>query len=175
MSQLMADWRARKAQEEAELHERVRAAVLTRQVEIYTDQRMLDFQGSPVHHAWDHLMPLMLLMLLALVVLLATGVAFGIVAMTLGALAHLLGIKHFVAWRIRRRAITYMLESAAHWNQLWKLGGVALYVPGGTEPPCLAPRGDWRKYVLRNLVEGVASAAAEPATTAAPTQEILPP
>lgn len=169
----MADWRARKAQEEAELHERVRAAVLTRQVEIYTDQRMLDFQGSPVHRAWDHLMPLMVLMLLALVVLLATGVAFGIVAMTLGALAHLLGIKHFVAWRIRSRAIAYMLESAAHWNHLWQLGGVALYVPGGTEPPCLAPRGDWRKYTLRNLAEGVAPA--ETATDTVPTQEILPP
>lgn len=175
MSQLMAEWRAKKAQEEAELHERVRAAVLTRQVEIYTDQRMLDFQGSPVHHAWDHLLPLMILMLLALAVLLATGVAFGIVAMTLGALAHLLGIKHYVAWRIRARSIAYMLESAAHWNHLWQLGGIALYFPGGTEPPCLAPRGDWRKFARRNLYDLAHPAPAEIAEEPEATQEVLPP
>lgn len=174
----MADWRAKKAQEEAELHERVRAAVLTKQVEIYTDQRMLDFQGSPVHNVWDHLLPLMVLMLLALAILLATGVAFGIVAMTIGALAHLLGIKYYVAWRIRARAITYMLASAAHWNHLWQLGGVALYIPGGTEPPCMAPRSDWRKFVLRNLYDRAHPAPAEIAEAIAAEerqQEVLPP
>lgn len=177
MSQIMAEWRAKKAQEEVDLHERVRAAVLTKQVEIYTDQRMLDFQGSPVHNAWDHLMPLMVLMLLALAVLLATGVAFGIVAMTLGALAHLLGIKHFIAWRIRARAVNYMLASAAHWNHLWQLGGVALYIPGGTEPPCMAPRSDWRKFARRNLYDPAHPAPAEvdEAADGAAAQEVLPP
>lgn len=174
----MAEWRAKKAREEEELHERLRAAVLARQVEVYTDQRMLDFRESPVHNAWDHLAPLLVLMLLALAILLATGVAVGIVAMTLGALGHLLGIKHFVAWRIRARAKHYMLASAAHLNHLWQLGGVALVVMGSSEPPCLAPRGDWRKFVRRNLpADG--QPVPPPETAAAeelmPEQEILPP
>lgn len=177
MSAIMADWRTKKAQEEEDLHERLRVAVLGRRIEVYTDQRMLDFQGSPVHNSWDHLAPLLGLMSLALAILLATGVAVGIVAMTLGALGHLLGIKHFVAWRIRTRAKSYMMESAAHLNHLWQLGGVAFVVMGSSEPPCVAPRGDWRKFVRRNLpAEGqpvpVPEAAAEELP---PDQEILPP
>ncbi|CAA7621916.1 hypothetical protein [Magnetospirillum sp. UT-4] len=175
-TQSYRDWREKKAQEEIDLHERLRAAVLTRQVEIYTDQRMLDFQGSPVHSAWDHVMPLMIAMVLALVVLLATGVAVGIVAMTVGALAHMLGIKHFIAWRIRARANEYVVQSAAHLNQLWTIGGLALYIPGGTEPPCIAPRGDWRRYVRRNLYDGSHPAPPEEEDDGeARDGEVLPP
>jgi hypothetical protein len=178
MSAIMADWRAKKAQEDDELHERLCVAVAARQVEIYTDQRMLDFQGSPVHNGWDHLAPLLALMSLALAILLATGVAIGIVAMTLGALGHLAGIKHYVAWRIRARAKSYLLHSAAHLQQLWHLGGIAIVMVGGNEPPCIAPRGDWRKFIRRNLAPMGAmpvppEASPEQATDAG--QEILPP
>lgn len=175
MNTLMADWRTKKAREDDELHERLRAALLSRRVEVYTDQRMLDFQGSPVHNSWDHLVPLLALMLLALAVLLAAGVAVGIVAMTLGALAHLLGIKHFVAWRIRIRTKAYLLESAAHLQQLWHLGGIALVVMGSNEPPCLAPRGDWRKFVQRNFPVEAPPPPAPDGDDTAPHQEILPP
>lgn len=175
----MAEWRAKKAREEEDLHQRLREAVQRRQVEVYTDQRMLDFQGSPVHNGWDHLMPLLGLMSLALAILLATGVAIGIVAMTLGALGHLVGIKHFVAWRIRARAKTYMMESAAHLNHLWQLGGIAFVVMGSSEPPCVAPRGDWRKWVRRALPadgQPMAALEVEPAAEElTPEQEILPP
>lgn len=173
MGEFMEAWRTKKTEEAVALHERLRAAVLTKRVHIYTDQRMLDFQGSPVHNGWDHLLPLMVLMVLALVILLATGVALGIVAMTIGALAHLLGIKHFVAWRIRQRTTAYMLESAHHWHQIWQLGGIAIYMPESNEPPCLAPRGDWRKFAQRNLSDDPAAAPEAPPDTA--DAEILPP
>lgn len=170
----MAAWREKKTQEAIALHGRLCAAIIDKRVLVYTDQRMLDFQGSPVHNGWDHLAPLMVLMVLALVILLATGVAFGIVAMTIGALAHLLGIKHFVAWRIRSRTTAYMLESAYHWHQIWQLGGIAIYMPESNEPPCLAPRGDWRKFARRNLSDDPAAAAAT-AEDEVPMEEILPP
>lgn len=172
----MADWRAKKAVEEEQLHDQLRAAVLSGRVEMFTDQRMLDFQGSPVHNSWDHLAPLLVLMCLALAILLSTGVALGIVAMTLGALAHLVGIKHFVAWRIRARACEYALRSAAHLNQLWQMGGIAVVMKGGTEPPCQAPRGDWHRFVQRSLPpEGHLIPAPAPADEHQPEQEILPP
>jgi hypothetical protein len=184
MSAIMADWRARKAQEDEELHERLRSALAAGQMEIYTDQRMLDFQGSPVHNGWDHLLPLLVLMSLALAILLGTGVAIGIVAMTLGALGHLLGIKHYVAWRIRARAKAYILHSPAHLQQIWNLGGIAIVVVGGNEPPCLGPRGDWRKFLRRNLAptgampvppEATAEDAEQPTEQSGAEQEILPP
>lgn len=158
----MTDWRGKRAKEDEQLHEQLRVAVLAGRVEIFTDARALDFQGSPVHAGWDHLGPLLGLMLLALALLLGFGVAVGIVAMTVCAFAHLLGNKHFVAWRLKRRTIAFMLENALHWAAVWHLGGVALVLRNSGEPPCLAPKGDWRKFAVRNLGEGDAVAPAPP-------------
>ncbi|HSV28992.1 MAG TPA: hypothetical protein VLL76_05520, partial [Candidatus Omnitrophota bacterium] len=124
MSVIMAEHRAKKAREDELLHDQLAAAIVSGTVEVHTDQRMLDFQGSPVHSPWDHLAPLLALMFLALAVLLFAGVAIGIVAMTMGVFAHVYGVKHLVAWRIRQRATAYMLASTAHWQQLWHLGGI---------------------------------------------------
>lgn len=174
----MADRRTSRIKEDEELHERLRVAVLGRRIEIYTDQRMLDFQGSPIHNGWDHLLPLLVMMLLALAILLAAGVAVGIVAMAFGALGHLVGIKHFLAWRIRLRAKAYVMQGAAHLDQLWHLGGVALVVMNSSEPPCVAPRGDWRRFVRRNLQAegfGTAATAKAPVDVPAAAQEIIEP
>lgn len=152
MSAVIADWQRKKAREDEQLHDQLRAAILAGTVEVHTDQRMLDFQGSPVHSPWDHLVPLMGLMFLALGILLFGGVAVGIVAMTMGVFAHVYGVKYLVAWRIRSRATAYLLESPAHWHQLWHLGGIVIVVKGTSEY-CMAPKGDWRKFVRRNLPE----------------------
>lgn len=172
MSELMAAWHAKKAGEAAALHDRLRTAIQSGRVQLYSDQRALDFQGSPVHNGWDHLLTLMVMMLLALMILLAAGVAAGIVAMIVGALVHLLGTRYFVAWRLRRRTTAYMLASAAHWQHLWQLGGVAVHMPDSNEPPCMAPRGEWRKFVQRNLPEGP---SAVPADAEVSSEDVLPP
>lgn len=170
MSALMADWKKKRARDDEQLHDQLRAAILAETVEVHTDQRMLDFQGSPVHSPWDHLVPLMGLMFLALGILLFGGVAIGIVAMTMGVFAHVYGVKYLVAWRIRQRATAYLLESTAHWQQLWHLGGIVIVIKG-TSDYCMAPKGDWRKFVRRNLPdesEGTAEEEEETAPSAAP-------
>lgn len=185
MSLLMAEWRAKKSHEDDQLHQQLCTAVASGVVEIHTDQRMLDFQGSPVHSPWDHLVPLTALMLAALGVLLFAGVAIGIIAMTMGVFGHVYGVKYLVAWRIRQRAVEYMLASPGHWQQLWHLGGIVILVKG-TNEYCMAPKGDWRKFARRNLATGEREAVEEPAPAPvpvkapaqpdeAPVQEILPP
>lgn len=174
MSALTSEQRAQKAQDDMEMHERLRAAILTDRVQFFTDARMLDYQGSPVHNPWDHLGPLLVLMLLALVVLLSMGVALGIIAMTLCVLIHFLGTRHVVSWVVRGRAKKYMLESVGQWNQLWYLGGIALVMPDSPEPPCLAPRGDWRRFVHRNLNDDIQSQQPVPAEQEETIPEIIP-
>lgn len=154
MSRLLAEWKERKGREEEQLHEQLCAAIRAGQVQVYTDPRLLDFQGSPVHQHWDHLLPLTIEATLALVILLASGIATGIVAMTLCVLAHLYGNKYYVAWRLKMRAHAYLMAGYAQFVTLWQLGGVALVVKGVNEAPCLAPKGDWRKFIRRNLGEG---------------------
>jgi hypothetical protein len=178
MSRLITEWRDRKDREDEQLHGQLRAALLAGRIEVFTDARVLDFEGSPVRQHWDHLLPLTVLMTLALVVLLAAGVAVGIVVMTLIVLAHLFGNRHYVAWRLRTRALAYMAEGTAQFQALWQLGGVALVVKGGNEPPCLAPKGDWRKFIRRNLGGGEAQAPSPPregALTVAPEPPPPPP
>lgn len=154
MSRLLNEWKERKAREDDQLHEQLCHAVLAGRVQVFTDPRVLDFQGSPVHLHWDHLLPLTVLMTLALIILLATNVVVGIVVMTLCTLAHLFGNKYYIAWRLKDRALAYMIGDCAQFQALWQLGGVALVIQGGNEAPCLAPKGDWRKFIRRNLGEG---------------------
>ena len=156
MSRLLNEWRDRKSREDEQLHEQLRGAVLAGRVQVFTDPRVLDFPGSPVHQHWDHLLPLTILMTLALIILLAAGVAVGIVVMTLCVLAHLFGNKYYVGWRLRMRAQGYILTDVIQFQTLWQMGGVAMATKGGNEPPCLAPKGDWRKFIRRNLGEGEA-------------------
>lgn len=132
-------------------HDRIRNAVTAGRVRLFADPRVLDYPGSPVHQPLDHLAPLLGLMTLAMVILLVAGVAVGLVSMTVGVLIHFLTNRYFLAWRLRRRVTTFLLASPAHWQALWRLGGIALVLVGTDEPPCLAPLGNWRKFALRNL------------------------
>jgi len=178
MSRTIEEWRKRKAHEEEAAYERLSAAISGGQVLVYTDPRLLDFSGSPVHRPWDHLLPLTVLMTLALLVLLLTGVVVGIIVTTVFVFAHLYGNRHFVAWRLRQRTIAQMVEDYAQFQTLWSLGGIALVMTGGAESPCLAPKGDWRKFVRRHLGEGGAGPeplanAPVPVAAAAPAPPIF--
>ena len=157
MSALISEWQARKNEETEELHERLINAICAGRVDLVTDARMLDHSGSPVHSPWDHLGPLLGLMLLAMVILLSAGMAFGIVAMFFCAIIHLMGNRYYVAWRIQMRTNQFVQYSPAHWLAVWDAGGLAIVVKGSGELPCFAPTGDWRKFVRRLIpAEGAA-------------------
>lgn len=149
------DWSGRKGREDDGLHEKLRGGLTSGRIQLYTDPRMIDFDGSPVHCHWDHLLPLTGLMTLALVILLAGGIVVGIIAMTLFVTVYLLGNRYYVAWRLRTRTVAYLCQDVAHLQALWRLGGIALVVPGTGEPPCVAPKGDWRKFIRRHFGEAV--------------------
>ena len=168
MNSIIAEWQTQKAKEADLLHDQIRSAVAAGRVSIVADARVLDFDGSPVHQPWDHLTPLLALMVLALIILLAAGVAVGIVAMTIGALIHLLGTRHLVAWRLQQRTVAKMMEGLESWQALWQLGGIALVCVGSGEVPCYAPMGDWRKFARRHLgVETVPEVPEAPPPAAA--------
>ena len=50
-------------------------------------------------------------------------------------------------------------------------------MPESNEPPCLAPRGDWRRFAKRNLSDDpqAAQAADQDEPEDAPEGEVLPP
>jgi len=183
MSALIAEWQARKAEETEELYDRLMTALTAGRVDLVTDARMLDHSGSPVHSPWDHLAPLLGLMLLAMAVLLSAGMAFGIVAMFFCAVIHLLGNRYFVAWRIQQRTLMFVRYSMAHWQAVWEAGGLAIVVKGSGELACFAPTGDWRKFVRRLIplespqpaMQPAPRPAVQPAVQAAPAPPAPPP
>ena len=168
MSALISEWQTRKVEETEELHKRLMLALRAAKVDLVTDARMLDHSGSPVHSPWDHLAPLLGLMLLALVILLSAGMAFGIVAMFFCAIIHLMGNRYYVAWRIQQRTNQFVQYSAAHWQTVWDAGGLAIVVKGSGELPCFAPTGDWRKFVRRLLPADGGAVPVRPAPEPAP-------
>ena len=172
MSSQMSEWQARKSDENELLYGRLIYGIRAGRVDLVTDARMLDYNGSPVHSPWDHLLPLLGLMVLAMIILLFAGMAFGIVAMFFGATIHLLGNRYYVAYRIEQRTLEYIQYSSAHWLNIWELGGLAIVVKGSGELPCFAPTGDWRKFVRRLIpAEGTVPAPPPPVVVAEPVPE----
>lgn len=146
------DWR---------LHDAIRIAVLAGRLEVKTDGLHLHKPDSPLYVAWDHLAPLLVLMVAALLVLLLGGLAMGLVAMTLAILAYIFGMRWWINVQIQRRALDAMLRNAHNWNVIWEYGGVALVLRGDFGPPCIAPACDWRIFA-RRIAEPVPLADAVP-------------
>ena len=96
-------------------------------------------------------------MVLALLVLLNKGMLIGMMAMLAGILAHLLAIRYWIAHRLYRRMIRVGLYSAPNFKAVWRHGGLGLRLRESGEI-CLAPEGDWRKFVRRHLAPALEDA-----------------
>ena len=142
--------RATEQAQEEQLHQALRAAVLSKKLVIRTDGLHLSKPDSPVYYAWDQLGPLMVLMVTAMVVMLFTGIAIGLGAMTVAILIYIFGMRGWVSFRVQQRVEDLGLRTVGAWRILWKYGGIALV---RTDPlsmvPCIAPKGDWRAFMRR--------------------------
>lgn len=148
---LMDDWQAQQAQEELDLFERLRTALLNGNVTLLPDVQVLGNRDSPLYNVWDQLAPLLAMMSLSLLILLFGGLVSGLVAMAVAALVQVFLVPFLVRWLLSQRLLKIMLLNIDHWEHLWRLGGVYLTTRSAIEPPCFAPRGDWRKFTRRIL------------------------
>ena len=148
---LMEDWQAQQAQEELDLFERLRTSLLDGTVTLLPDLQVLGCKDSPLYNVWDQLAPLLVMMSLAMLVLLFGGLVAGLVAMAAATLIQVFMVPFWVRWCLSQRMLKIMLLNIDHWMHVWSLGGVCLTTRSAIEPPCFAPRGDWRKFTRRVL------------------------
>ena len=134
-------------------HARLCDALEARRVELVCDLKALAHRRSPVFSEWDSLAPMLSLMLVSLGALLFGGLALGIAAMAAVVAVLLFGLRHWVAYRIRRRAEAAVRAAPAVFDRLWQHGGVALVLRGPQAESCLAPSGDWRRFVRHNIAD----------------------
>lgn len=139
--------------EDQTLHDALRTAVLSGRLELKTDGLHLHKPDSPVYGAWDHLAPLLVMMTVSLLVLLLSGLALGLAAMTAAILLYIFGMRWWIDLRVQRRTLDAVLRNAHNWDLLWRYGGMALVRKGGFEKPCVAPNDDWRSFA-RGLIGG---------------------
>ena len=128
----------------------LQAAHRANRIDLFIVFDKLNRQGSPVFNPWDNLAPLLILMLGSLAVLLSLGVIAGIVCMTLAIPVYIFFIRFWVVQRLRHRLIRLALHDVRHFQACWRFGGFALVLVNSKEA-CLAPDGDWRKFVRRHL------------------------
>ena len=128
----------------------MQAAYRAKRIDLFVSFEKLNRQGSPVFNAWDNLTPLLVLMLASLAVLLSLGVIAGIGCMFITILAYLMLIRFWVAHRLHGRLVQIALLDSRRFQACWKFGGFALVLVD-TKEACMAPDGDWRKFVRRHL------------------------
>lgn len=128
----------------------MQAAYRAKRIDFYIVFEKLNRQGSPVFSPWDNLTPLLLLMFASLAVLLSLGVIAGIACMFITMGAYLFFIRYWVSHRLHERLVRIALHDVRHFQLCWRFGGFAIGLRD-TKEGCMAPDGDWRKFVRRHL------------------------
>ncbi len=104
-----------------------------------------------VGNLWELLLPLQALAIFTLLVLIFWGVAAGVAALLVTAFVLVGPVQWFIRAQVRRRAVTLALRDAETFQRMWQAGGLVLGVSGLRHLRCPAPKGDWRRFVDRNL------------------------
>lgn len=157
----MDDWQAQQVQEELNLFDWLRTALLKGHVTLLPDIQILGHKDSPFYNVWDQLGPLLIMMTIAMFVLLFSGLVAGIIAMAAATLFQIFIVPFWVRWCLSQRLLEIMLINFDQWVRLWSLGGVYLVTRSAIEPPCFAPRGDWRKFTRRVITAQMMGKKAE--------------
>ncbi|MBY0432066.1 MAG: hypothetical protein K2Q10_12765 [Rhodospirillales bacterium] len=133
--------------EDEMLHSRLCRAIDADRVTVFLDAHRLNRPGSPVFNPWDSLGPLIAVLCLCMVLLLFGGLEWGLFGMVGVVAAQLWGIKHWIGWQLRRRALKALQKNVHVWNLIWRFGGVAVALTESPQINCIAPNGNWRNFV----------------------------
>jgi hypothetical protein len=128
-------------------------------VRVHLDTSLLARPASPAYDALDVFVPALVLMCSSLTLLFAFGLVEWIVALSLILVYQLVGAPLLVRVRARRRAWRAVFDVGG-FDRLWRYGGIALVATAQPDQCCVAPSGNWKKFVL------VALAAPPPAAVA---------
>ncbi|MBF0391748.1 MAG: hypothetical protein HQL38_03605 [Alphaproteobacteria bacterium] len=129
------------------LHAALAKAIAEGRVSVFLETARLNTPRSPVFRISDTVAPLVVLGSLSLLTLLFFGLIAGMAAMVATVLYQLLLHRHVVTQLLLARTLTLAARGAHAWEVLWTFGGVGLTLRDLPEIGCLAPRGDWRKFV----------------------------
>lgn len=132
---------------DALLHAALAKAIAEGRVTVFLEIARLNTTRSPVFVIWDSVLPLVALLTLSMVTLLFWGLLAGIAAMVATVFYQLLLHRHVLARRLHARTMTWAARGAQTWEALWSFGGIGLSLRDLPEIGCMAPRGDWRKFV----------------------------
>lgn len=146
----------RKDKHDEHLHALIRAAYRGKRLDIQIDPLRLNRADSPVYNMWDNLLPLLLLMGLGMAALLLGGLFAGMAAMMVVVFIQVFGLRLLIGHQLRGRTVEAVLRNAHNLNVLWAFGGIALLRKGPPEDTCVAPAGDWRRFVRRYFVDNAA-------------------
>lgn len=138
----------------------LQAAYNAGRLKVHVDYRPHLRNHSPVYNPWEHLVPLLFLILVSLAILIFEGVLAGTIALVMTAAVYVALIRPFVADRVRTRATALCMYNRRNFNILWDMGGVAITMADRPDLGCTAPA-DWRIFVRDHVpdVEGRAEAA----------------
>lgn len=120
-------------------------------VELFSDPAVLNRPGSPVFSPLDVYVPPVVLLASSLTLLFAVGLIAWLVALVLVLGYQMYLARRVVEWRLHRRTVRAAFAGPQNFALLWNLGGIAIALKGWPERNCVAPAGDWRKFVADYL------------------------
>lgn len=125
----------------------LKAAFADGRVQVLVDYERHNSGRSPVYNPYEHVVPMLLLVMFSLTLLIFKGVIAGTSALLVAALVYVFAVRPWVAKRIQHRVREAAVDNLHDWNVMWKLGGIAISLAANPRVGCVAPDGDWKTFV----------------------------
>ncbi len=120
---------------------------------IYMDYGKINRPQSPLYDPWECLLPILVPILLGIVLMWLVGVLFGLLFIIGMILIYSNVIRKRINALLIQRTKDYITSSYENCCELWAFGGVVLVNAENKQIGCVAPDGDWKKFVINNYAD----------------------
>lgn len=118
---------------------------------IFLDYGKVNRPQSPIYNPWECLLPILIPILAGLILIISSGVIFGLLFMVGMILIYSGFVKKKLYHRQIARTKTFITDSFENCQTLWDWGGIILVNTDNKKLGCVAPEGDWKEFVVLNF------------------------
>ncbi len=135
------------------IYKALNSAFKQNKLRFYLNYEKINRPGSPVYNPWEVLLPILVPVVLGVILILWTNILVGILFIV----AMLLLYIHYVKKRFYSNLVTrtknMMEKDLNSFKTLWNYGGFVLVNAENKTIGCVAPKGDWKEFVVQNFAD----------------------
>ena len=128
-------------------------AIADNRLLLYLDYGRINRPGSPVYNPWENLLPVLTPIILGLILIMTTGVIFGLLFIIAALIIYTSCYKKKLGHRLLERTKAYMTSNYQNCQNIWNFGGIVLVNANNKKYGCVSPDNDWKEFIIQHFAD----------------------